>query len=190
MRLHSKLDSSAANGPGNRAVIWFQGCTLACPGCHNPETHSFDVKQTPIEEVEAWLSSLRGIEGVTFSGGEPMQHFDDLLRLCRYIREHHPLLSIGMFTGYSLKELRTTYAVEWWKVSYLLDFAVCGRFNIQQATSEQPLCGSRNQVLEILSERYMQEDFTQQIAEVTISEDLVVISGFPGVAFIEMVKEN
>jgi anaerobic ribonucleoside-triphosphate reductase activating protein len=107
MRLHSKLESSAANGPGNRAVIWFQGCTLACPGCHNPETHSFDVAETPINEVENWLDRLNytGIEGVTFSGGEPMQHLYELRRLCRFVRNFMPGKSIGMFTGYTLKEL-------------------------------------------------------------------------------------
>ena len=32
---------SIVDGPGIRAVIWTQGCVHHCPGCHNPETHSF-----------------------------------------------------------------------------------------------------------------------------------------------------
>jgi len=31
---------SLVNGPGKRAVVWVQGCTLGCPGCFNPQTHS------------------------------------------------------------------------------------------------------------------------------------------------------
>lgn len=28
MLLHGKVESSTVNGPGERCVIWFQGCTL------------------------------------------------------------------------------------------------------------------------------------------------------------------
>ena len=33
------LKGSRANGPGRCNVVWFQGCTLGCPGCFNPGTH-------------------------------------------------------------------------------------------------------------------------------------------------------
>ena len=39
LRVHRFLPHSYANGPGARAVIWVQGCTLGCPGCFNPATH-------------------------------------------------------------------------------------------------------------------------------------------------------
>ncbi len=29
---------SVVDGPGNRMVVFLQGCTFACPGCHNPHT--------------------------------------------------------------------------------------------------------------------------------------------------------
>ena len=32
---------SIVDGEGIRSVIWFQGCSHNCPGCHNPETHDF-----------------------------------------------------------------------------------------------------------------------------------------------------
>lgn len=31
MLVHARIDSSQVNGPGNRAVLWFQGCSLNCP---------------------------------------------------------------------------------------------------------------------------------------------------------------
>jgi pyruvate-formate lyase-activating enzyme len=40
LRLHQFLPSSHTNGPGLRAVLWVQGCSLGCPRCFNPATHS------------------------------------------------------------------------------------------------------------------------------------------------------
>ena len=41
MLLHAFIPASRANGPGLRTVVFFQGCTLGCQGCFNPETHAF-----------------------------------------------------------------------------------------------------------------------------------------------------
>jgi hypothetical protein len=46
-------------------------------------------------------------DGVTFSGGEPMQQAEDLAKLVQGLRSALPTLSFGMFTGYSEKELET-----------------------------------------------------------------------------------
>ena len=42
MLIHSMLPRSAVNGPGERGVVWLQGCALHCPGCWNSSTHRFD----------------------------------------------------------------------------------------------------------------------------------------------------
>jgi len=42
LRVHSMLETSRVNGPGRRAVIWLQGCSLGCKKCWNPATHLSD----------------------------------------------------------------------------------------------------------------------------------------------------
>jgi hypothetical protein len=108
MLVHSMLPLSAINGPGERAVVWLQGCDLRCAGCWNPSSHIFDTghdRRRPVEEVGAWILACPGIEGVTFSGGEPFQQAPELRQLCEYIRKRKPALSIGVFTGYTLGEV-------------------------------------------------------------------------------------
>ena len=108
MLLHGFVPISRANGPGRRAVLWFQGCTLACPGCWNPQTHRFEGQSTDGSEIVERVLTLRRrgeIDGVTFSGGEPIQQgpLFPLIDLIKRLGElDRAPMSFGMFTGYSL----------------------------------------------------------------------------------------
>ena len=40
---YAKIEkNSIANGIGIRCVLWCQGCSVHCKGCHNPQTWCFD----------------------------------------------------------------------------------------------------------------------------------------------------
>ncbi|MFC6878318.1 4Fe-4S single cluster domain-containing protein [Actinomadura yumaensis] len=75
-------------GPGTRAGIWTQGCTLHCPGCLSRDTWDADPgRAVPVAAVLGWLASLPGpVDGVTISGGEPFQQPEALAALLRGIR--------------------------------------------------------------------------------------------------------
>ena len=36
------IHNSVVDGPGFRTSIFISGCRINCPGCHNPEAHTFD----------------------------------------------------------------------------------------------------------------------------------------------------
>ncbi|MHB1391579.1 MAG: radical SAM protein [Clostridia bacterium] len=68
------LPFSSVDGPGNRTVIFLQGCNFNCLYCHNPETIS---KSSPkavvmtVSEVMMAIDRVRPfISGITVSGGE------------------------------------------------------------------------------------------------------------------------
>jgi len=212
MLIHGKMDSSSVNGPGNRAVLWFQGCSLNCKGCWNPEKHAFHEKnRTNIGDIQNWIANLKDIEGITFSGGEPMQQAPYLYALVTWIREHRPDLTIGMYTGYNKKELengtfkwisasllsakddgwRRGTTQLWHEIKKHLDFAVVGRYIESMACHSEALRGSSNQEVLFFTDRYKEEDLPPQIAEVTISGDgLVQITGYPTEEFLEEVREQ
>ena len=74
-------------GPGQRFVLWVQGCPLRCGGCHNPDFLAFrDATWMKVDELARLVLETGGIEGVTFVGGEPFAQAAALARLARQIR--------------------------------------------------------------------------------------------------------
>lgn len=195
LRVHARMDVSEVNGPGRRAVLWLQGCSLGCAGCWNPSSHSHSGGHEIDELVLVqWVHGLWDsgwISGLTLSGGEPLEQPTGAAALLESLRREIPSLSIGLFSGYSQAELeRGRYNAQsnlpgaclqtlWIRVRNCLDFAVLGRYNRLQPSSE-PLVSSRNQRLELYSLRHSADEFSQQTVEVTIDADgLTQITGFP-----------
>lgn len=74
-------DISAA--PGLCVTLFTQGCPHRCPGCHNPETWSFDGgKEFTDETMESIITGLKA-QGIQRSfcvmGGEPLCEENALL---------------------------------------------------------------------------------------------------------------
>jgi len=195
MLLHALIPASRANGPGLRTVVFFQGCSIHCVGCWNPNSHRFhgrDIKVDALVQDVLRARQEHTLEGITFSGGEPMQQADSLLRLIQCLHQQAPELSFGMFSGYAEHELDNgQYWISgdgssdqcrkhlWEEVRGFLDFAVLGRFN-QAQPSSLPLRTSRNQVLRLFTNRYSPADFSEQLTEVSIHKDgQVELTGFP-----------
>lgn len=195
VQVHSLLERSEVNGPGTRAVVWVQGCSLHCSSCWNPETHPRKAGTShEVVDLSRWIvGALRRVrlEGITISGGEPMEQALAILDLVEQVRTAAPQLSIGLFSGYSERELNEGHFLYftdesaigrhalWSQISSHLDFAVLGRYNRHQPTSN-PLITSRNQRLKLLSRRYTVADFAPQTVEVTIDgSGLTQITGFP-----------
>ena len=194
MLVHAIMPASRANGPGLRCVVFVQGCNLNCPGCWNPWSHAFHGPDLAIGSILAEVVHWRhqhALDGVTFSGGEPMQQAGDLAELLQDLRTALPTLSLGMFTGYSEKELETgryftRHGLDqdrrrtlWRSIRGQLDFAVMGRFNRLQP-SDAPMRTSANQVLRLFGGRYRESDFDEQTVEITIAANgLTHTTGFP-----------
>ena len=68
------MPRSMANGPGQRAVIWVQGCTIGCSGCYNSVTHPHKIQTiTSPEKLANWINSIEDIEGIKTSIGKIIQ---------------------------------------------------------------------------------------------------------------------
>ncbi|MCI9640020.1 MAG: 4Fe-4S cluster-binding domain-containing protein [Emergencia sp.] len=73
LRIAGVVKESIVDGPGIRFVVFSQGCPHHCPGCHNAVTHDFEGGyDCSIERILAEIDANPLLDGVTFSGGEPV----------------------------------------------------------------------------------------------------------------------
>ena len=104
LKVHSFLPATYGNGPGLRACLWLQGCTLSCPGCFNPESHAVDIGEIQsVRDLANQILELPSIQGITVSGGEPLQQVAPLADLLRIIKGKSKL-SVVVFTGYLFED--------------------------------------------------------------------------------------
>ncbi len=156
LTIHRFLPASLSNGPGRRAVVWVQSCSLACPGCFNPDTHSQTLgsKITIDALVEQILAHSNQLEGLTISGGEPLQQARPLSKLLKQIRRLSSL-SVLLFTGYTWTQIPTIPAGA--EVLKYCDVVLAGRFN-QSLRVASGLLGSSNKTCHYLTSRYSPVD--------------------------------
>jgi anaerobic ribonucleoside-triphosphate reductase activating protein len=164
VKLHAVDPRSRANGPGVRFVVWLQGCTLGCPGCFNPATHTTVGPETSIEEIAKQMAAS-GAEGLSLSGGEPLQQPGaafELLRAARLLG-----MSTLAFSGYTIEEIQGLPGGD--EVLAELDVLIDGRYVAGERLATG-LRGSRNQRIHLLTDRYTLADVeATPVAEIVIS---------------------
>jgi len=134
-------------GPGRRLGIWFQGCSIRCPGCISADTWATGKGGLELTELfrrmEIWLAQA---EGITISGGEPFDQADALGALLLGLRER-TAADILVYSGYSHEALAPRLAV----FEGLIDALITDPF-LLDAPQTLPIRGSDNQRLHGLSE--------------------------------------
>ena len=190
LNLHAIIPRSRANGPGVRTVIWFQGCSLGCPNCFNPQTHA-DVPATILEVTDLMDSLKRSaglIEGITISGGEPLQQSEGLLELLRRVRDTSRL-SVILYSGYSLAEIQRMPL----GCTILLqtDVLIDGRYVHSQRLGSA-MRGSANQRIHLLTDRYTLKELEATApCEIQInSKGEVIVSGVRPVSIGPLPSDN
>jgi anaerobic ribonucleoside-triphosphate reductase activating protein len=111
VRIAGALRHSSVNGPGVRYVLFFQGCPHHCPGCQNPDTWdpAGGTEFAASQAAEAILQT-RYLDGVTFSGGDPLFQAEGALEIARAIKKAG--LNLWIYTGWTYEQVRDGAAGE------------------------------------------------------------------------------
>ncbi len=177
MRINSILKVSEANGPGQRGVVWVQGCSRHCEGCFNVETQSFSGGTEMDCDSIMNQFDFSKIQGLTVSGGEPFEQAEALKQLLKAAKQKN--LNTLVYSGYKYNEIFCNHADVLLFVDYLID----GEF-IKSIPSKCRWAGSGNQRFLQLEDGKIKKDLTEceeysQTAEITIDETgNMIITGF------------
>ena len=134
LNLAGFLARSEVNGPGIRAVVWVQGCPLRCEGCFNEQFQPFSpATLIPVDELAGTILALPGIDGVTFSGGEPFAQAGPLAALGERLRRAG--LTIVTYTGYTAEQLASGDDPAWPALLAVTDLLIAGPYIAELAAA-------------------------------------------------------
>jgi len=173
-------------GPGNRFVLWVQGCCFSCPGCVSPDW--IPQKTATLIEIHQLVQTILqtpNLDGLTISGGEPMLQAQPLSELFSQIRQHLDL-SIMCFTGFTLAQLLAKNDPHIKNALSYIDVLIDGLY-IESLNDNQGWRGSSNQVIHFLTNRHINETniFTDgnRHIELYLRNDNALMVGVPPKGF-------
>jgi anaerobic ribonucleoside-triphosphate reductase activating protein len=193
-------------GPGVRAGIWFQGCTIGCSGCVARDTWDADGgAEVDVATVLDWLDGIEGpLDGVTISGGEPFQQPAALAELLDGIDDWRRArakeigpgvidtaeIDVLVYSGYPWSRLARTPRLA--AMAARCDAVIAGPYVARRNTAV-PLRGSDNQRVVActpLGERRYRSPDTGQRMQVDVTMGRIYCIGIPRAGDMDRLTEH
>ena len=170
------------NGPGWRAAVWVQGCTLRCPGCFNPDTHAHDPRRLWSPETLADELMQEDVEGVTILGGEPFEQAAACARLAARTRSLGR--SVVTYSGYTAAYLQRSRLLGVEALLAATDLLIAGPYVAAKRNDGRGWHGSSNQEFVFLTDRYDERVYERfdrvPVVEAWVDGRAATWSGIPG----------
>jgi anaerobic ribonucleoside-triphosphate reductase activating protein len=171
---------SKVNGPGLRFVLWTQGCSKGCSECFNPETWSNAIYKelSPLQLFE--LIKNFEVDGITISGGDPLEQEDELLELLMLLSTMRLRKGVILFSGFTRAEISSNFIRE--QCLKYIDVLIDGRYE-KNLKVDFSLRGSSNQEFYFFSDKISSDElsFDQEI-EISSLEGDIMMTGFPNIS--------
>lgn len=146
MNLLFTYPETIVDGEGIRYSIYLAGCRHHCRGCQNPESWnpSAGTPLTP-EKIEKMICEINAnplLDGITFSGGDPLYHPQEFLALVKQIKKATGQ-NIWCYTGYTFEQIQNDEMLN--PILDYVDVIVDGRFEPDLYSPYLEFRGSSNQ---------------------------------------------
>lgn len=126
---------SFVNGPGIRSLIFLQGCSRCCEGCHNPSTWSHDGgKEYEMDELATIIRTNCTNRKITITGGEPLEQKEALSLLLQKLEG----FDVCLYTSFEQEDVPKD-------IMKHLTYLKTGRYIASERTTTIPFIGSTNQ---------------------------------------------
>lgn len=123
------------------AVVFFKGCPLRCPFCHNPDLQENDGKgEMDWADILSFLSERKGkLDGVVLSGGEPLMQ-PDIVELAHQVKKLGFKVGIHTSGVYPDKLRQMAADIDWVGLDIKAPWgkydSVCGRAKMAEKVKE------------------------------------------------------
>ena len=186
MRVAEMLHSSKIYGPGERTVLWLQGCSIQCENCWNDELWSFQGGQSIGNDEVITYAETHKNSGITLLGGEPLDQAPAVLKLIEDAQESG--LDVLLYTGYELHELSSVQK----QCVDLADIVIHGRYIHELRSLNLLWRGSTNQEILINNEKYRGLDLEERRQmEIHIDElGQVRVIGYPPEVLVKSIQST
>lgn len=145
LKIAGLVEESIVDGPGIRFVVFTQGCPHDCKGCHNPQTHDFNLGEyINIDDLAKRINSNPLLKGVTLSGGEPFMQCEALVELISKLNNN---LDIITYSGFTFEEIvkKANNENRFMDLLNYTDILIDGRFEEEKKDENLAFRGSSNQ---------------------------------------------
>jgi len=152
------ISDSAIDGIGMSLAIFFQGCSMGCKGCQNPELQEKTQGNfIDIDFIEEHLKKYPGFyKSMVFVGGEPLEQSETLLYLLCLAKEFK--LNTILYTGWLFKNIPEA-------IRRSCDIIIDGNYREDLKTGGFP--ASRNQWIYIRGKLVkMNNDYSRSLTEI------------------------
>lgn len=182
---YARIEHNVINlGPGNRTVIWTQGCNRNCKNCIGQNYRDLNGGNlTSVSEfTELLMSNPDFSQEITISGGEPFLQPKALSEVLEKIREKYDI-GVIVYTGFTLEELILRDDENIKDLLSKIDLLIDGTY-IEELDQNEIFRGSANQNLYYLTDKYETEEMEsyklkQRGAYIDISTHEMKMIGIP-----------
>ena len=151
VRIASVIENDIADSDSGICVsVWFQGCPIHCPGCHNQELWPMDGGEVwDVAELAERVSELLQANGVrrnlSILGGEPFAQPAALAYLLFLVKQRCPWVKVYCWTGHLYEDLVAVNDLSVRSALECIDVLVDGPYMQAKRQLDLPLRGSANQ---------------------------------------------
>lgn len=146
LRVLNVFPETVSDGFGIRFAVYFSGCAHRCRGCHNPQSWDCsageELDDALKERIISELQSNPILDGITFSGGDPMFNPEEFLKFLKEVKSRTNL-NVWCYTGYTYEELVSDSERK--PILKYIDVLVDGRFVMSKKDPRLYFRGSSNQ---------------------------------------------
>lgn len=147
IRFAAIVQDDISNGDGLGEVLFLQGCTHHCKGCHNQCTWDFGGGYRFTEKyfqilMEYFIKNPIATR-LTLSGGDPLDSLAGATYIAQEFKANFPSKQLWVYTGYLYEDL--VNKIQYKPILDLIDILVDGEFDLSLRDTTLYCKGSSNQ---------------------------------------------